>query len=221
MPNAIQLDDLINVQAWIVNAEQAAVNNFWFTCTNPGNGACTAVMVADDVDTIMAPLYKASLGVNSNYQGIRAAIAYRLSVLFNEQWSEETIDAGPGTVAGTQLPRQSAGLSSWQTSFRGRHYRGRTYWPFPPTAFDTGDGLPTAAAITAYEALAAGILSYQLNVATGAIFALAVFSRPRIFPPPKPPQVYQTTLIQSHSTALKWATQRRRGSFGRANVSPI
>jgi hypothetical protein len=125
--------------------------------------------------------------------------------------------AGAGTGGTDALPRQVAGLTAWKTALAGRAFRGRTFWPFPSAAFDTGDGVPTAAAVTAYTNLAVEALNFVTvgDVTNRSIIALVIRNKPVRGVP------WTSTPVTVGTTFNKWATQRRRGTFGRANVSPI
>lgn len=122
-----------------------------------------------------------------------------------------TAMAGPGSEGQYPLPTQVSGIVTFQTAMAGRAYRGRFYMPFPPnTASDSISlGEPSAAYLTDLSALMDAI---AVPLTSGTLPDQASLV----------PIVYHTSLntfddIISHRVNAKWATQRRRGDYGRPN----
>lgn len=120
-----------------------------------------------------------------------------------------TDDAGPGTVNGDALPRQSSGLISKRTAISGRHGRGRYYVPFPSEDDNDSSPVPVPAYVVRL-ALLATVIATPLTIGAGANTATLT------------PVVYDRATgigvnIVSCTAANRWATQRRRGSFGAVN----
>lgn len=219
MSTVLAVDDIFVVRPWCTANEQASVNSFYYNVTALGLGGCTDQDIANEIDALLSPLYQAVLTTSNTYNGVQVQIVANAAGGFLPASVFSTGGSGPGLVAGATLPRQTCALTSWKTFFAGQAFRGRTYWPFPPTSFDTGDGTMTGGALAFYQALANQVNAYNINIATGCQFQLSLYHRgnPHAVPP-VPPSV---TLIVFNTTAQTWATQRRRGSYGRANKSPI
>lgn len=120
-----------------------------------------------------------------------------------------TDDAGPGTVNGDAMPRQVSGLVSKRTAIAGRHGRGRYYVPFPSENDNDSSPIPTPGYVVRL-ALLATALATPLTIGAGGNTATLV------------PIVYDRATgigvpVVSMTTASRWATQRRRGSFGAVN----
>jgi hypothetical protein len=121
-----------------------------------------------------------------------------------------TVAAGEaGLVTGDPLPRQVAGLIRARSMFAGRSERGRAYIPFPAETDSGSAATPT--------------LGYATNLGQIA---------PVYFGPAgigaNPPLTTLTPIIWHRETntfsvitaiavSTAWATQRRRGTFGRPN----
>ena len=129
-----------------------------------------------------------------------------------------TFAGGAGNVAGDPLPFQVAGIATKKTNLPGKSFRGRVYLPFPSEASNDVDGNPTMGYGTlAQTFLAAVQLSYIISATPpappgdNASFTPCVWSR----------KLLQGTFTIAHAFKDKWATQRRRGDFGKPNTPPF
>jgi hypothetical protein len=211
--------DLLKVSVWCTNAEQASVNTFWYSVIGVGSPDATDQDMATELDTgFLNTALPPILNNLTRYNGVEVQI-YRptgtMFVIFNAAIS--IAGAGMGTGGALALPRQTSGITDWRTRFAGRAYRGRTYWPFPSVSHDVGDGIPTGAYITLISTLATGFLNFTNVTGSGTATVQLVMRhrKNKAGTIPIPSQILVGTQL------TKWATQRRRGSFGRPNVSPI
>jgi len=195
---------------WCTDGDQASVNTVFYKVVSVGTPASTDADFAQTLDSAIGAVLITMLNNNASYRGVQGQIVFPLPVrvaAFN------TASAGAGTSGATALPRQASGLISWKTNLAGRKFRGRTYIPFPATTSDTGNGIPTAGYITALSSFATALLN-MTALATGCLtstISLGVHSR----------VAHTTTDISSSLSQNRWATQRRRGSYGRQNISPL
>lgn len=216
MSTVLNAGDLIQYRVWCLQAEQASVNTFYYLVSAPTGSPVTDLDGARTFDAAIASLYKAIMSTDASYRGVQANIVQRVplpaAVFYNGS-------VGAGGEAPPDCPRQTCGLVSWQTQLAGRRYRGRFYMPFPSVGNVQTDGIPTAAYVTSLNNLASAIRNYNVitNVgATGNMAAtLVIHHRPGKSPTPT------VTPVSGQITSVKFATQRRRGSYGRANSSPI
>lgn len=215
MAQAILVNDLVLVKAWTVASEQAAVNRVWYQAVSQaGNGGSDADL-ANVLDPILGPLYKAAIYNTANYRGIQVQI-YRNGQPF--AWVSQAGAAGVGTNGAIALPRQASGIFSVTTTLAGPAFRGRMYIPFPSTSADVGGGTPTGTYLTQVQAIGTAWLA-QRTVGSGGnttvlnpvIVHKVAAGQPAIVPS------FWTNAIG----IAKFATQRRRGSYGKANSSPI
>lgn len=212
---ALLTGDVVTFRVWSVVAEQAAVNTFHYLI-----GAITGVGAdlgdaASAFDSLIATDFKMLLQNNAQYRGVQAYVNHLPLPLAQVS----TAGAGAGTGGTVGQARQTCGISKWLTDFAGPAYRGRTYWPFPPTADDSGIGVPSAPYIVDLQTIT--VLMFTFFSIPGTVSGAAAcrmvlkhgINKSGVIPPP--------TLITTLSVDPVWATQKRRGSFGRANVSPI
>lgn len=221
MSNILAVGDYLRVRIWtrLGAAGQAAVNTVNYYVSAVGGSPATDFDAATYIDAIIASLYKAVLSSAAEYRGVQAQILNGSSP-YHAKYSEADVNAsaGAGLVTGNLLPHQTAGLISWQTPLAGQANRGRFYVAFPGVGSDTGGGSPTSTYDTDITALA-GALRNQLTVTasgrSATIYRVIMHGKNKAGSIPTP------TPITSASVSSLWATQRRRGSFGRLNTSPI
>lgn len=209
--------DYLEVRAYCTMTDQLSINTFRYF-------VLSATGTPDDHDTLVqwtelaAPLYKGMLNQEATYYGaslnvLRGALRFVTQVSSNKQ--------GAGTLNTKALPRQTCGLTRLKTPFSGRRYQGRIFWPFPgyaaPLTGSVPDTIQQAAWINAANALAV-----QVVIATGtgaSTLQPVIFHRPSRKPNQPPPP--EPSLVVDRVTPLKFATQRRRSSFGRTNPPPF
>ncbi len=164
-----------------------------------------------DLSTIIAPSIKGLLAAEASYLGSILSVVFpaNLAPVFS------TVGAGVGTVAGEPLPTQVAGLITLRSAVAGRMGRGRKYVPFPGEADNvTGDG-PTAGYVVRLNTLASNLTTQRTVASLGGGSAVLI------------PVIFRRALpnlsndVNAFTSRTKWATQRRRGAFGRPNVAPF
>lgn len=210
MPNQLVIGQILRASTWCFDSEQASVNVMHYQVTALGAQPANDNDFAFALDAAVFGAFKAILNNLATYRGIEAQILwplpFRLAV-------SAVSNAGVGTGGAIAAPRQVTPLTTWKTATAGRHGRGRTYWPFPPSNAITADGVIIAAYLTALQTLYNAYLNFSNFTVTGrnATVALSIYDR-----------VAHTALpVASAVTTNKWATQKRRGSFGRSNTVPI
>lgn len=121
----------------------------------------------------------------------------------------DSTSAAAGTDATDRLPKQVSGLLTKNTAFGGPRYRGRLYMPFPSEGFNDVDGRPNGAYTGRLQTW--GTQYFQgMTVTSGADTSSLV------------PIIYHRDtntwdVVTSVLVRGRWATQRRRGDFGRPN----
>jgi hypothetical protein len=206
--------DIVKFSVWCTDGNQAAVNTFYYAINASAGSGCSDLEAAHEFEILMAPLYKVNLNNNAIFNGVQCQILRAGNKFIAQQSIALT---GAGTGGAVSLPRQCAGLISWKTDKAGQKNRGRTYLPFFSSSSDVGDGSMNAGTQTnvlavATTALAIGTLGTGGNTSH---FALSLkHGAPKNVQPLADPIINGTVKPQ-------WATQRKRGFFGRPNVSPI
>lgn len=181
-------------------------------------GGITDQDVADARAQSHATPYKAWLSQRSAYRGVKIQLikpTLRPYVFSNN-------GAGAGYTGQNQTPTQVSGLIRFRTGaeFTGiapglRKYnpRGRAYIPFPSNDWVNPEGGQTLPAGVALAAVGATFPLTTAIVGTGfsATLTMGLLATPaKTF----------TAYTESSISAL-WATQRRRGDFGRLNNDPL
>lgn len=213
MSTPLTTGTLLEVQLWCSDFEQTSVNTFHYAVTEIGTGAVTDQDVANDFDGIFGSSLdgiKTVLYNNALYRGTQVRI---IGPQPQPVAVHSITNQGVGTGGAIGIPRQATGLTSWKTNFTGPKFRGRTYWPFAPSAEDVSFGAPSAAYVTAINQIADALID-KVTVTAGGDTAHIMFGvRQR--------RTVSVVKIVDRMTAQKWATQKRRGSYGRANTAPF
>jgi hypothetical protein len=219
MPRTMEAGDVLKFSVWCRDSEQASVNTFYYLVQNIGpGGPPNDFEAAVDFDILAGVQWTPMIANTASYAGTQCQIVSRPPFRI-PQFS--TASAGSGTAGAIGMARQTAGLITWRTDFPGVSGRGRTYMPFPSTTDDAGLGIPTAGYQSQLDSLIAALTSVTSVTGAGGTqadvaFVLAHYALPRVAE-----QVPTVTFIRQGQSRLKWATQRRRGSFGRSNAVPF
>lgn len=201
------LGDVYAVRLFTALGDQAAVNvRHYRVTTQQGTGA-TDAEIAAAMALIYPPAMKNMLVSAANYHGLNVQKIFPLPPTVAVPSS---VGAGPGLDTSEPLPRQVSGIITLRTAFAGRRYRGRIYIPFPGELANDPNGVPSVAYVTGLVALANLVLPPVVAGAGGNTSTLTsvLFHR----------DTNTTDAITNAVAQSKWATQRRRGSYGRPNI---
>lgn len=204
----MNVNDIYRVRMYCRDNDQVGINVMHYRVTAVAGGGPSDQDIADVFASAGFTLLPPLLNNNAEFRGASVQFIYPGPL------GAETFSKNPafGTAGATSLPRQTSGLLSVRTALGGRKNRGRIYIPFPATADDTGDGLATAGYQSNLLAYWAGIVNPSIGVlGVTCTLMFGVFHR-------------STNTINDQVARIAyrlWATQRRRGSFGRPNVLPL
>jgi hypothetical protein len=215
----------IRVYCYDTSLTQVAINTVYYVVTvNAGTGALD-VQVGALIDQNIGAGYKACLSVNAAYRGLTVQKVATIAgpVIPPLIPIPVNANAGPGTVAGNTLPGQVSGLISWKSAFSGPGYRGRVYIPFPGASASDANGKMVAAYQALLGALAADFNAGGTAGVGGNTSQVKLALRTCLNPsrPPGTAPTYQFNQVVSFVEPLAFATQRRRGQFGRINALPF
>lgn len=190
---------------------QAAINVVHYKVTSL-LGAVTDNYMIDQFNTLVGPLYAAILSDDARYRGVSLQRAFPAPP--TRAIADVDGDTA-GVVAGEILPGQIAGIVSVGTAFAGKSQRGRIYLPFPSETDNELPGLPTDTYVAAAQALANAIFVPISKAPTPGVNEITLT-----------PVVFHRANSTSDAITTKlakklWATQRRRGSYGRQNLPPF
>lgn len=190
------------------NEQIADLGRQWYVQTVSGTPT-----YADVVAELGAALAAAYTGLLSDHCDVLGCMARQVSPVVLDNWTVSTWDKVPGTGGATRLPDQVAYLISLKSDSIGKKYMGREYVPFPPTEAND-DGSVETTYLTDLQALGA-ILSSPYSLSVGGRTAT-------LNPVAKAGGAFSSLAVLTHYEAHnQFATQRRRGAFGRFNVPPI
>ena len=209
MATAIAAGKVYQTRFFCQEVGQVAINVMNWLCITTTGGSAFPIDFANNLKTGMNTLFPPILNNNAYFRGVGCQQSQA------PKDAEVYAAAGPtvGTGGATPLPKQCAGLSSLYDGFAGRKHRGRVYWPFASTTLNTVDGIPSTAYMTALAAIKTALTSAIVVTGTGgtATLVLAIFHR-----------LTQTAdEVTTWTNRQTWATQRKRGDYGRLNVSPV
>lgn len=213
MPISLAVNDTIEIKLYSFCRDQLGINVLHYRVTGGTNlttvdGVQAADFAFDQFATVLTNLMSDSADfVGTSFQKVRPAPA---TLAFFS-----TAASVPGAIVGDVLPLQSTGLITKRTDSIGRANRGRVYIPFPPESLNDAAGLPTLGYVNGLDTLAEKIMG-PINVGTitdpfSITLAGVVYHR----------SAGGSTLITTTVSRRKWATQRRRGSYGKPNVNPF
>jgi len=176
-------------------------------------GLPTTQQTVDALEPILSTPIKPLMSAQAEFRGIdlRVLLPTPSTVVFNNS------DAGFGTVAGEDLPKQVAGVLSLRTDTPGRSGRGRMYVSFPSEIDSESPGRPIAGYVIRLTTLGVSIKAPLIvdDLIGNSLVAEAAVLQGGQLPP------NATKLITSAIARPFWGTQRRRGDFGAKNVPPI
>lgn len=186
------------------------INVLHYLVTAIGGAPATDADLASAFDTACEASIKAALNSGWTYDGVECSIQNRVPLPLTQK---NNVSAGAGAGIGTPAPSQVCGILSWGSLLSGRKFRGRTYVGGVSAGNTTSTGLPTNAYQALLTTLGNAIIGFT-NVAIGgrtATIALALWHK----------ATRTTTLITTGSIPVKFATQRRRGLYGKNRTPPI
>jgi len=210
MPVTLAGGDICRLRIACYTANQVGINVVHWQVTSLTGTGRTDAQVADDFNTDLAPRYKTVLSAQARFRGVSFQRILPLPPTFPQIVT--TLD-GVGLVAGDMAPTQTSGIVSAKTEFAGAKYRGRVYIPFPGEASSDSNGIPIAQYVTDIEDIGDELYTSIVLGGGGNTVTLT-------------PVIYHrstatATKIDGFVARAKWATQRRRGSFGQVNPTPF
>jgi hypothetical protein len=213
-----QPDDILEVRTVCTNADQLSLNVYHYRTTftaGPAPGVTIAEMAAS-LSAIFSPGYQTIMPASAVYRGT----GVKNMMIPPTQEATSTAGAGPGVASGSEIPQQVTYLVNFKTANSGRGFRGRVYPGFVANSFVNTSGNMNAAGFTAIQLMAATIVG-NFTITSGpnqTTIQLVILRRQAN----KLPLLFPTTADVITITARNaFATQRRRGDFGRTNTTPL
>lgn len=224
MAQGLTVGDLLSLRVWCTTASgsgQASVNTFFYKVGAASSPPATDLDVATQLDGLIHAQYKGMLSSLAQYRGCQVQILAPVPpYLATYSPAEVNGNAGAGTVTGDPMPPQTCGIISFQTGKPRQANRGRMYMPFPGQSSDSGGGSPGAVYLSELGVIAGYFDSGVAIVQAGRTATLVRVikhgkNKDGVYPIPN------TDPVTGASIGGGWATQRRRGDYGRQNKSPV
>jgi len=210
----ITTSTLLELRIYCKQGAQVSVNTLhWLPSAVSGPTVTEADFLAA-VEPIYAPLWKGLINNNATYEGMTMQIITPPISLA----SRNNLSTGFGTGGATSAATQTAGLIRWGTGLGGRKYRGRLFMPFPSTSEDGSAGFPNAGYMIGLAAIKDEYVGHTSWTLGGGAQTINPVLRHR---KDKAGVVSPPTVIFTGEGFQAWATQKKRGFFGRPNVSPF
>lgn len=202
--------DILKVVQYMGSEEQMGLNVRHYRVSAEVTGGASLTEIANALKAIFAPLYQVCLSSSAFHRTVGVQVIRPLPI-GNEAFAGAFNDVGLRT--GDPLPKQVSGLISLRTALAGRRNRGRVYVPFPAETSNNSSSEPDAVYIEGLGGIGTAHVAPRTVVgATGTTTIVPVIFR----------RVAGTTQdVVSFRVRLFWATQRRRGDFGKPNVLPV
>jgi hypothetical protein len=212
-------NDVLEVTVAMLLGAQLGLNKTTWQVTGTTTGGATQQEISAVLDGNWAAAYKALVANGVAYRGTSVQKIWPLPRVVREF---NVTNAGAGTAGAAACPTQTAGLISFQTANSGRSYRGRIYIPFPAIVDVQNSGAPVVGYGTRTATLATWYVNPITIVGVGGSTTIqqVIFHRK----PTKsggPPPAHSSDNVVSSSTRVLFATQRRRGEYGRQNILPF
>jgi len=208
----LAVNDVLEIRLVSSVQSQVAINILHARVTGITAGSASEMEAAQRADVLIAPAMKGVMSSTATWRGIGLKKIRPLPV-GNEATNVGL--TGAGTNIGDMLPKQTSGLISLYSTQTGRNGRGRVYIPFPAEGSNEANSTPAAAYNVSLETictlLLAGFTVTGLMPGGTATVQFGVFSK----------ALNAFAALTAAICKDAWATQRRRGDFGRPNALPF
>jgi len=204
-------DYILQVKTFCLHTDQIAINVLHYVANTALGGAVYDDETAVALDIAWQAVYLPLMGNTAQWKGVTVQI---IAGTTPSPYQVSNAHSNFGTVAGDLMPRQTCGIITKYTAGIGRANRGRLYVAFPAEPDNAVTAVPVAGYITRLDNLGAVVLVN--NTITGGSGGTIKLS-PIIWH--RATSTY--TPVNGRRSNQRWATQRRRGSYGRPNVLPV
>lgn len=213
MPSfSIPIGGIVRAITYCQKPGQVSTNTHKWQLTNLTSGtAFSSNQFTLDYDATMQALYAPLMSIEANYYGTQVYLMNPIGLPPRPDSTNGLVS--PGTGTGGLLPSQTCGMISLKSTTLGKIGAGRTYVPFPYNDGNETNGTPTTIYMDNLGLLGVQLRSNILVVAGGitATFRPCLYRGGADTP----------RFIEEAIPKDAWATQRRRGDFGRLNANPF
>jgi hypothetical protein len=191
---------------------QVSVTKRDYQCVSiTGGSNIDGQSVIEMFDNYHATSMKNCLAASATYYG--SQLYYQTPVGLKPRPVYTKVNQGIGSDLADLLPTQSCGLISLYTDTLGKTGQGRVYVPFPSIDSIDLNGTPDNLYLVDLDVLAQSLIAPHIVPGGGVT---ATFTPVLYIPGGEPPKPIIRYIVRD-----AFATQRRRGAFGRLNASPF
>jgi len=204
------VNDKYEIKNYCVSGDQIGINVRHFIVNTLSLGGLTDQEIADNFGSLAKSVYRPWMPVTARWLGVTVT---NITTPPFPSPTISTTPGGDGTATGDALPTQNAGIIHLKSALGGRHGRGRVYVPFGAEVWNSSQGLVNTPG---------GILLDAIRALWGEALLLSVGLRATgLQPAIRNRTTNALTPITVSTFDTRWATQRRRGGFGRQNPVPF
>lgn len=208
----IPIGGIVRVVTYCQIAGQVSTNTHkWQLTTLTSGTTFNSNQFTLDYDVAMAGLYTNLMANGALYYGTQVYLMNPIGP--PPRPDSNNANQANGTAGANILPTQSCGLITLRSTTLGKIGAGRTYVPFPSTTDNEANGSPTVGYVTRLLDLG-DFLVTNLPIVQGGITGTF---RPCLYRG----GVDVPRFVEERVARDAWATQRRRGAFGRLNAAPF
>lgn len=202
----VQSGDVLRFSCVTWTADQLGIFDMHYQCGAIVGAGARAGKVAQAILTALEITLPPLLSVQTRLLGARMDFV-RLTPLPLGGIADS---AAIGTDPGQTLPQQVSGILTKVTTLAGRANRGRCYIPFPTTTYLDTDDSPNVPYVLGLDALGADLVAVRTvtDGADSSTVGAVLYHRAS----------NTTTAVASWLSRKRWATQHRRGNYGRTNA---
>jgi len=205
------LGDILEVKAACYRGNQLGLMvSHWLVTALTGTDPFEPAQIARRLSDLMHVEIKGLMDDDAKYLGHSARVIKGVPTA--EEYS--IVNQGYGVVTGDALPQQICGLISLRTGLPGRTNRGRQYVPFPAEGDNPNTTIPGVTYQTALSTLGAIYTLPQTATILGSSITVRCVITNKTGTGGNQP-------VTGALARNKWATQRRRGGFGKPNEVPF
>jgi hypothetical protein len=209
MSYSLVIGDVAQVRIYCTYKDQTAINIRHYVCTASEGIGIYQADLADYLVNRFAVPYQNCLTFDAKFFGVDVQ---RINKTPDPLPEHSTTQPVAGLTGTTPNASQICGLVTLMTRYAGRGFRGRAYIPFPDVLSCENSGRPTPDYVDALKVIGAAMIQ-PISIATGpdgGDFQPALYHH----------KDDSFTFLADYRANAKWATQRRRGAYGRVNVAP-
>jgi len=207
----VAVGDLLQVKVYCRLRDQEGINSLHFRVQAIAGTATTTNIIGLKIDNELRAAYPDVLADDASYQGVGIRRISPLPITSEEFCTLGAVSGNAGTL---ELPLQVSGVITFKTGLAGPSKRGRAYIPFPSTTDVDTDGSPKQTYADRLTAIWSSLIGGYVAGSGGNTATVQLIIYHRI-------DGTWTNVNSGGGGNKKWGTQRRRGDYGKPNVSPF